>query len=440
MAAKSIRGLAAGRRRNAALVVYGRTACERVMGLLTPIFGPLASRMAADIFGGSTFGWMARIPALPPVLHRYAEIPVWRERVGAAPVALQSVAGIERDPAAEQRAFEEAPLPDFNRLHHEATEMSLEHGWAFFIPTFPRLMRGLRDIARVAKQSPAAAPGRASQRSRELAELIRAESKRLGLSEIGFAQGDVKYTFEGFADPSGYNVVVCVIEQDWAATQTAPSLRAERAAFRSYGELTARVAALASYIQGLGYMARPNEFASGEAMTIHYAVEAGLGQLGLNGQLLTPRAGSRARLALITTDAPVELDKPVDYGVHKICDTCQICVRRCPVGAIPKTRRPHRGVVKAKLNTARCYPTVVQAHGCAICMKTCPVQRYGLDAVRSHLLEHGTIMGKDSDELEGYVWPPDGRYYAPGEKPSIRSQEFLRPPGWKLDLNGPSGD
>ena len=44
-------------------------------------------------------------------------------------------------------------------------------------------------------------------------------------------------------------------------------------------------------------------------------VEAGLGQLGVNGQLLSPHFGSRARLQVILTDANVEYDKPVDFGI-----------------------------------------------------------------------------------------------------------------------------
>jgi ferredoxin len=165
---------------------------------------------------------------------------------------------------------------------------------------------------------------------------------------------------------------------------------------------------------------------------IAYGVSAGLGQLGLNGQLLTPEAGSRCRLAAITTGAPVVHGHPVDYGIELICDTCQLCVRRCPVGAIPMLRREHRGVVKAKIKTERCFPTVAQAHGCAVCMKVCPVQRYGLPAVDRHFAQTGEILGKGTDELEGFAWPLDGRFYGAGRKPRIQPG-FVNPPGWHFD-------
>jgi ferredoxin len=110
-------------------------------------------------------------------------------------------------------------------------------------------------------------------------------------------------------------------------------------------------------------------------------------------------------------------------------------VRRCPPGAITAQRKLHRGVMKAKIDTARCFPVIAQTDACAVCMKVCPVQRYGLNAVVQEWEASGKILGKDTDELEGYYWPPDGKYYPPGVRPKL-SKEFLNPypPGTELDL------
>jgi NAD-dependent dihydropyrimidine dehydrogenase PreA subunit len=102
-------------------------------------------------------------------------------------------------------------------------------------------------------------------------------------------------------------------------------------------------------------------------------------------------------------------------------------VRRCPSGAITKTRKLHRGIEKAKINTKRCLPVVAQAHGCAVCMKVCPVQRYGLAAVYDHYAETGEILGTGTDELEGYTWPGDGRFYGPGGTPRVPASFFAHP-------------
>ena len=249
------------------------------------------------------------------------------------------------------------------------------------------------------------------------------------MSAIGVTQYDPKYELAEFAGSNvGDRVIVCVLEQNYATSQKQPSAKAERAALATYVQLQDKAVRLAEWLRSHGYRARPEPF-DGESLFIPYAVAAGLGQLGINGQLLTPHAGSRCRLIIITTNAPLRRDAPIDYGIEGICDSCQVCVRRCPVGAIPAARTVSRGITKSTLNTKRCLPIVAQASGCAVCMKTCPVQRYGLTAVLDHYQSTGLILGKHTDELEGYDWPLDGRHYPPGRTPRV-PDEILRPDGY----------
>jgi hypothetical protein len=75
---------------------------------------------------------------------------------------------------------------------------------------------------------------------------------------------------------------------------------------------------------------------------------------------------------------------------------------------------------------------MMQTSGCSICMKVCPVQRYGLRAVLDEYRRSGQILGKDTDDLEGFDWPLDGRLYGPNEKPHVPAS-VVRPPGFNLD-------
>lgn len=422
-----------GKRSNAPLPRLLRRGRESFAEHLDTLCAPLTKRMANGLFEGGPFGWFRYFPPVK----RWSPPPVWPDRENRTPPELKTYAGVQIEADQEEQAFAEQPLHDLFKVHRHRAVWTAEHSSTWLIPTYPRLRRAYKRLDRAKALTPS--PAREELDAQELSRRIREEGKRLGISEVGFAQADAKYTFAEYADPTGANVIVCILEQDFEATQTAPSALSERAAFIAYGRLAAREAGLVEFVKSLGYEARPNDFLSGEAMSIRYAVEAGLGQLGLNGQLLTPFAGSRIRISLITTNAPVALGEPVDFGIPRICDECQLCVRRCPVGAIPKTRRPKRGVVKAAIKTERCWPTMAQTHGCAVCMKVCPIQRYGLDAVSEHYTRTGTILGKGTDELEGYVWPVDGRYYGPGSTPRTRA-EFFRPPGWNLTPEGPSED
>lgn len=416
--------------RNGVTSVTRRVFREEAFLWMTPrLRNVFTARMAQTFAGqGKVNGWVRLLPPVPKAVdrRRYAPIPVWRRHRGETPQQWRGRPGVKRDVAAAEQAWREQPLHDFVLTHVEAFRYLQQFAWNFISPSLPRMLRGYRSMQKTAAARPARVTDPAA-----MSRLIREEAKRLGLSTVGFAAHDPKYTFDEFAADQLENVVVCIVEQDYEATQTLPSGRAERSAFRAYAELIGRVGPLAEFIQEQGYRARPEDFA-GHTMVIHYGVEAGLGQLGLNGQLLTPQAGSRCRLALITTDAPVVHGSPTDYGIEALCDSCQACVRRCPVGAIPNSRREHRGVTKAKIKTERCLPTMIQTHGCAVCMKVCPVQRYGLEAIQEHFEETGEILGKGTDELEGFAWPLDGRYYGPGRKPRVTA-ELIKPAGFEFD-------
>jgi len=344
----------------------------------------------------------------------------WPDAEVAVPEDLRTYPGEIHDRPEELRFAKERPLHEFFTLHPEANEALAAHGAGYLRPVLPRLGDAIHRLRRADRRAPAAAASPLDAPA--LTAAVRSHAREIGVSRIGIAAADPVYTFAETDAEQHPTVIVCLVEQDWARTQAIPSDASEEAAMHAYVEGMTRTAELTTFLKGLGYQASPQGFL-GDGIAIHYAVQAGLGQLGLNGQLLTP-------------DAPLVCDEPVDYGLHAICDECRACVRNCPVGAIPKTRRPYRGVTKSKLNTARCLPVVVQASGCGICMKVCPIQRYGLPAVLEHRARTGAIRGVGEDELEGYDWPLDGRHYGPGETPHVDAA-FLRNVPYDADRREP---
>ncbi len=62
------------------------------------------------------------------------------------------------------------------------------------------------------------------------------------------------------------------------------------------------------------------------------AVQAGLGQMGINRNVIHPRFGNHVLLDSILIDAEIDAyGEPIDYNP---CFECNLCVAACPVGAI----------------------------------------------------------------------------------------------------------
>ncbi len=67
----------------------------------------------------------------------------------------------------------------------------------------------------------------------------------------------------------------------------------------------------------------------------HAAVSCGMGEIGKNNLLLTPRFGPHQRLCAIITEAPLAPDPRKE--LHLCCD-CSKCINSCPSGALQPGR------------------------------------------------------------------------------------------------------
>ncbi len=132
--------------------------------------------------------------------------------------------------------------------------------------------------------------------------------------------------------------------------------------------------ALAGYIRMLGYSARAHHFRNYQLLPVPLAVEAGLGELGRCGFLLTREFGNCLRLSTVTTDLPLICDRPVDIGVDDFCNRCKLCAEVCPSQAISKGGKVNvRGVMKWQIDPVKClsYWNRVGTD-CGVCIGSCP--------------------------------------------------------------------
>lgn len=132
--------------------------------------------------------------------------------------------------------------------------------------------------------------------------------------------------------------------------------------------------ALAEYIRSLGYAARAHHMRNYQVLPVPLAVEAGLGELGRCGFLLTKEHGNCLRLATVTTDMPMSCDSPVDIGVQDFCRMCKLCAEVCPSQAIPFGEKVLvDGVKKWQLDAEKCYKYWRKmSTDCGMCIGSCP--------------------------------------------------------------------
>ena len=132
---------------------------------------------------------------------------------------------------------------------------------------------------------------------------------------------------------------------------------------------------LAAFIANLGYEATANHLRHYTGILPPLAVDAGLGEVGRLGYLMTKEFGPRIRLSAVTTNLRLIPDKPVDIGVKDFCKFCKKCAVCCPSQSIPLDGEPKEfnGTLKWKLNDETCFGYWAKAGtDCCICMKVCP--------------------------------------------------------------------
>lgn len=132
---------------------------------------------------------------------------------------------------------------------------------------------------------------------------------------------------------------------------------------------------LAQFIANLGYSATASHLRHYDALMVPLAVDAGLGELGRLGYLVTKELGPRVRLGAVTTDLPLIPDKPVDIGIEDFCRICKKCAKCCPSNSIPeeKDQTVVNGLRRWKLNDETCFEYWGKiGTDCNICMRVCP--------------------------------------------------------------------
>jgi len=152
----------------------------------------------------------------------------------------------------------------------------------------------------------------------------------------------------------------------------APTVMESAQQYLNSGSIAVQVA---EFIRGLGYSTRAHIDGSYRVVCPLVARDAGLGEIGRMGLLMTPELGPRVRVAVVTTDMPLIVDdRNQDDTMIDFCRRCKKCAAVCPPQAIPFDDRTEiDGVSRWQINSESCFTFWCKiGTDCGRCVNSCP--------------------------------------------------------------------
>ncbi len=229
-----------------------------------------------------------------------------------------------------------------------------------------------------------------------ISERVKQVARFYGADLVGICEIDQRWVYSHYFDretgaygplqiPYKYAVVMGVEMQWQEGIAESPGFPASAATALAYSKMAELSSKVAQYIRMLGHEAVPS--GNDTTQSIPLAVDAGLGELGRMGLLLTPEFGARQRICKVYTNLPLVPDQPIDFGIQEFCETCKFCASNCPVEAIPfgdRSTEPtsisnRTGIRRWTVDVGKCFLFWLanQAPGaewndCSNCVRACP--------------------------------------------------------------------
>jgi reductive dehalogenase len=219
------------------------------------------------------------------------------------------------------------------------------------------------------------------------AQAIKALGYYLGVDFVGICRAEpwMYYSHDNdtsVIDPYHEFAVVMLIDQgyDTMSGASGDDWISASQSMRAYLRGAEISGIMAAHCRRMGYSSRTHTNANSDIVHNPAILMAGLAEVSRIGDtLLNPFIGPRSKSVIFTTDLPMEVDKPIDFGLQDFCSQCKKCARECPCNAItygPKVMFNGYEIWKADVDKCTKY-RVTQSRGsaCGRCMKMCPWNR-----------------------------------------------------------------
>lgn len=220
------------------------------------------------------------------------------------------------------------------------------------------------------------------------------------------------------------------VEMHFDMVRSGPEASEVMESAHQYVESAVVALQLAYLIRSLGFPARAHIDGNYQVIAPLVARDAGLGELGRMGLLMTPDLGPRVRLGVVTTDLPLVPDgRGRDDSVLDFCRICEKCAENCPSRSIPTGDRVEvDGALRWRIDPDSCFRYWNSVGtDCGRCMSVCPYSHPDTPV-------HGLVRW--ANRRSGFarratLWLDDAFYG--------RTPEPGPAPGWLPHLDGSRG-
>ncbi len=217
-----------------------------------------------------------------------------------------------------------------------------------------------------------------------ISNYIKNWSRKLGALNAGITELKEyhKYSHAGrrrnYGEPVILNhkfAIAFTVEMDKYQVGCAPAGPTVMESAQQYLESGAVAIQVAAFIRRLGFSARAHIDGNYQVLCPLIARDAGLGEIGRMGLLMTPKLGPRVRISVVTTDLPLVIDdRNYEHSMIDFCEKCRKCAENCPPKAISvDSIKKVDGVSRWKIDSEACYTYwCIAGTDCAKCMSVCP--------------------------------------------------------------------
>ncbi len=265
---------------------------------------------------------------------------------------------------------------------------------------------------------------------------VKRVARFLGASLVGICKVDMRWVYSHryhfitrehspIEIPEEFKyAIVMAHEMDYEVLKASPAYLSLASTGKGYSDMVYVLGLLAHFIRGLGYKAIP--CGNDTALSVPMAIDAGLGELGRHGIMMTKEFGPRIRLSKLFTNLPLLPDEPVEIGVRRFCEVCKRCADHCPGMAIshddPTDRGPNissaHGIYKWYVDAEKCFGFWGKnGAGCNNCIRVCPYNKpkgilhttvkfliKNFPWLNRGMLWGDKVFGYGEREVEGVFW------------------------------------